>query len=69
MAEISQVRPQMDVIGSDGIKVGVVDHVDGNRIKLAKSGSRDGEHHYVAEADIVRVDEHVHLSSGAPPFM
>jgi hypothetical protein len=38
----------MDVVGSDGQHVGTVDHLEGQRIKLARSDSSgDGEHHYI----------------------
>ena len=34
------IREHMDVIGSDGTKVGTVDHVQGSEIKLTKSARR-----------------------------
>jgi hypothetical protein len=38
----------MEVVGSDQEHVGTVDHVEGQRIKLAKSDpSAGGEHHYL----------------------
>ena len=38
----------MAVVGSDREHVGTVDHVDGQRIKLAKSDpAAGGEHHYL----------------------
>lgn len=69
MVDMSQIRNHMDVISADGVKVGVVDHVDGGRIKIAKSGSRDGEHHYVSTADIARIDQHVHLTLTAAAIL
>ena len=57
------IAEHMDVIGSDGVKIGTVDHLDGpDRIKLAKSTSPDGQHHYVPLAWIDHVDRHVHLT-------
>ena len=35
MVDTSQIRDHMEVIGADGVHVGTVDHVDGDRIKLA----------------------------------
>jgi len=39
------------VIGADGVHVGTVDRVDGNRIKLTKQdsgmGSHKGHHHFI----------------------
>ena len=61
-----QIVEHMDVIGSDGQKVGVVDHLDGtDRIKLTKNASPDGQHHFIPLAWIERVDQHVHLKRTA----
>jgi len=58
----SGIVEHMDVLGSDGVKIGTVDHLDGpDRIKLAKNTSPDGQHHYVPLAWVERVDAHVHL--------
>lgn len=62
MVDASQVRPHMDVIASDGERIGKVDAVEGQRIKLTKDASADGQHHHVDLSDVARVDEHVHLS-------
>lgn len=62
MVKASEIRSGMDVMASDGASVGQVDSVDGNRIKLTRHGSPDGEHHYVDIADVALVDEHVHLT-------
>ncbi len=62
MIDRSQIRQHMDVIASDGERVGRVDDVDATGIKLTKDGSPDGKHFYVALADVARVDEHVHLN-------
>jgi hypothetical protein len=64
MADLSQIREHMQVIGADGAKIGTVDNVEGGRIKLIKadSGSHDGHHHYISgglvsgiEGDTVRL--------------
>lgn len=58
----SQIVEHMEVISSDGQRIGTVDHLDGpDRIKLAKSTSPDGQHHYVPFTWIDHVDQHVHL--------
>ncbi|MEO7865160.1 MAG: DUF2171 domain-containing protein [Sphingomicrobium sp.] len=62
MIKASEIRNGMDVMDSDGASVGQVDSVNGNRIKLTRLGSADGEHHYIDLADVARVDDHVHLS-------
>ncbi len=49
MADLSKVTEHMEVIGADGVHLGTVDKVDGNRIRLIKadSGSHEGHHHYI----------------------
>jgi outer membrane protein OmpA-like peptidoglycan-associated protein len=64
MIDRSQIREHMDVIASDGGRIGAVDSVDGDRIKLTRKDSPDGEHHYVSFADVERIDQHVHLRIG-----
>lgn len=67
MADLTQVREHMDVVEADGSHVGTVDKVEGVRIKLAKSDSSDGEHHYIMvdEVDGVENDQ-VRLVGGTP---
>ncbi|MFV0623700.1 DUF2171 domain-containing protein [Sphingomonas sp. ac-8] len=65
MVETSQIRPHMEVLGSDGAHVGTVDHIEGDRIKLARRDSPDGDHHYVPLSAVARVDAHVHLDRTA----
>ncbi len=61
-SNVGTVMAHMDVIASDGTKVGTVDHMDGaETIKLAKNTSPDGEHHYVPMAWVDHIDQHVHL--------
>ena len=40
----SRIREHMQVIGADGSNVGIVDRVEGNRIKLTRASSGDGAH-------------------------
>ncbi len=60
-----RIAEHMDVIASDGAKIGTVDHLEGNQIKLTKSASPDGMHHFIPLADIDHVDAHVHLNRTA----
>ena len=62
MVDPSLIREHMAVIGSDGGLVGTVDHVEGDRIKLSKTDSRDGSHHYLPVTQVARVGSQVHLS-------
>lgn len=60
MVDVSQIREHMEVIGADGVHVGTVDHVDGNRIKLTKQdsgqGSHEGHHHYISTGLIADIE-------------
>jgi hypothetical protein len=60
-AGIAGIREHMDVIASCGTKVGVVDHVEGDAIKLTKKDSPDGQHHFIPTNWVEQVDSHVHL--------
>ena len=66
MTDLSQIREHMNVISADGVPVGTVDKVEGDRIKLTKAdsgqGSHEGHHHYLSvglvagvEGDTVRL--------------
>ena len=58
-----KIAEHMEVIASDGVKIGTVDHLDGpDKIKLAKSTSPDGQHHYIPLTWVDHVDTHVHLA-------
>ena len=60
MADLSQIQEHMEVIGADGVHVGTVDHVDGERIKLTKKdsgmGGHEGHHHYISGGLIAGVE-------------
>jgi hypothetical protein len=58
MADLSQVREHMEVVGADGVHVGTVDSVSGGRIKLTKadSGSHRFHHHYISGGLIAAVE-------------
>lgn len=62
MIQASDIRAHMEVLGSDGAHVGTVDHVDADRLKLAKSDQSDHHHHYLPLSSVARVDQHVHLA-------
>lgn len=60
------IKEHMDVIASDGQKVGQVDRMEGSdKIKLAKHDSPDGKHHFIPLDWVNRVDKHVHLNRAA----
>ncbi|WP_165227546.1 DUF2171 domain-containing protein [Aquisphaera insulae] len=55
------IREHADVYASCGTKVGTVDHVEGDTIKLTRSGSPDGQHHRIPLSWVKSVDGGVHL--------
>ncbi|WP_394647636.1 DUF2171 domain-containing protein [uncultured Sphingomonas sp.] len=72
MVDASQIKEHAEVIGADGVHVGTVDHVDGDRIKLTKNDSpstEDGQgakHHYIPLGLVAEVEgDAVRLSASA----
>jgi len=75
MTDASQIKEHMEVIGADGVHVGTVDHVDGERIKLTKKdsaaeiegaegGAHAGHHHYISLGLVAEVEgDKVRLSA------
>ena len=68
MADLSQIKEHAEVIGADGVHVGTVDGIEGNRIKLTKSdsgqGGPEGHHHYIDGGLVASVhDNTVRLSA------
>ena len=60
MTDLSAIREHMEIIGADGVHVGTVDKVEGDRIKLVKAdsgeGSHKGHHHYISVGLIAEVE-------------
>ena len=70
MAGRDDIREGMEVIGADGVHLGTVDKVDGERIKLTKAdsgeGSHEGHHHYIPIGLVAEVEgDKVRLSANA----
>lgn len=68
MSALSGVREHMEIIGADGVHVGTVDRVEGDRIKLTREdsgeGSHRGHHHYIAGDLVAEVEgDRVRLSA------
>ena len=59
-----QIKEHMEVVGSDGRHVGIVDKLEGReRIKLSKADPKaGGRHHFIPCDWVVRVGAHVHLN-------
>jgi len=58
MADLSAIREHMDITGADGVHVGTVDKVEGDRIKMVKadSGSHGNHHHFIAGGLVAAVE-------------
>ena len=70
MAGFDDVKEGMEVIGADGVHLGTVDRIDGDRIKLTKKdsgqGSHEGHHHYLSRGLVAGVEgDQVRLSANA----
>ena len=76
MADTSAIQEHMEVIGADGVHVGTVDHVEGDRIKLTRKdsgaevegaeGAHAGHHHYISLGLVAEVEgDKVRLSANA----
>ena len=68
MADLSGIQPHMEIFGADGVRLGTVDSVSGDRIKLTKadSGSHKRHHHYISGGLVAAVEDNsVRLSANA----
>jgi hypothetical protein len=61
------IEENMEVLGSDGKHVGIVDHLEGaEMIKLTNGNPRSrGERHFIPVSLVHHVDSHVHLRKSA----
>ena len=63
---LSSVKEHQEVVGSDGQHVGTVDHVQGDRIKLAKNDKdAAGIHHFIPCSWVDSVDDKVKVNKTA----
>lgn len=57
---MTRIKEHMEVIGADGVHVGTVDKVEGDRIKLTKAdsgeGHHKGHHHYINRGLVAGVE-------------
>jgi hypothetical protein len=60
MAGANKIREHMEVVGADGVHIGTVDKVEGDRIKLTKAdsgmGGHKSHHHYIPLSLLAEVD-------------
>ncbi len=70
MTDAASIREHMEVIGADGVHVGTVDKVEGQRIKLTKrdsgEGAHRGHHHFIPLSLVADVEgQKVRLSANS----
>jgi hypothetical protein len=68
MAGVAGIKEHMEVIGADGVHIGTVDRVVGNRIKLTRKdsgeGSHKGHHHFIDGSLVAEIEgQKVRLSA------
>ena len=66
MADLSAIKEHMEIIGADGVHIGTVDKVDGNRIKMTKadSGSHGDHQQYISGGLVAAIEgDKVRLSA------
>jgi hypothetical protein len=67
---MKEIKEHMEVIGADGVHIGKIDRIEGNRIKLTKKdsgeGSHKGHHHFIDKGLVADVEgDKVRLSANA----
>ncbi|WP_129792197.1 DUF2171 domain-containing protein [Sphingosinicella sp. CPCC 101087] len=70
MAARDEIRADMEVIGADGVHLGTVDRIEGDRLKLVKAdagqGGHQDHHHYLSLGLVAAVEgDKVRLSANA----
>jgi hypothetical protein len=70
MVDATKIKEHANVIGADGVHLGTVDHVEGDRIKLTKrdsgEGTHKGHHHFISLGLVADVEgNNVRLSANA----
>lgn len=62
MVSSGQIKERMEVVGNDGLHVGMIDRVENDEIKLSKADAPDRLHHFLPLATVEFVDDRVHLN-------
>jgi hypothetical protein len=70
MDDLSQIKEHAEIIGADGVHIGHVDRVEGDRIKMTKpdsgEGSHESHHHFLPLSLVAEVEDgKVRLSANA----
>lgn len=67
MFEKLRIKEHMEVADNSGEHIGTVDEVVDDRIKLTKTDSTDGAHHFIAINQVDRIDDNrIYLKAGTP---
>lgn len=67
MFEKLRIKEHMEVTDINGQHVGTVDDVKDERIKLTRTDSSDGAHHFIALDQVEKIDDNrVYLKAGTP---
>ena len=67
MFEKFRIKEHMEVSDFAGQHVGTVDEVDGDRIKLTRTDSSDGAHHFLQMEQVDKIDDNrIYLKEGTP---
>lgn len=70
MSDDTKIAEGMKVIGADGVPLGTVDRIEGDRIKLVRAdsgeGAHEGHHHFLPIGLVAEVEgDQVRLSANA----
>jgi hypothetical protein len=70
MINVAKIQEHDEVIGADGVHVGMVDRVEADRIKLTRDdsgeGSHEGHHHFIPLSLVAEIEDGaVRLSANA----
>ena len=57
MFEKMRIKEHMEITDSAGQHVGTVDEVNDDQIKLTKSDSSDGQHHFIPLDQVEKIDD------------
>ena len=61
MIDATTIKEHSEVIGADGVRVGTVDGIEGDRIKLTKAdsgeGHHKGHHHFIPLSLVADVED------------
>jgi hypothetical protein len=67
MQDTSKIKPHMPVVCSMNKQFGMVDHIEGNQLKLTKDAQ--GKHHFIPLDWVTTVDDKVHVNKPGDEVM